>query len=293
MAIYNLGSINADHVYRVPHLPAAGETLAATAHSIGLGGKGTNQSIAAAQGGAVVHHIGAVGTDGAWAIEDLRKKGVGVSQIATLDIPTGHAIINVDANGENAIVIFSSANTAQDKKAITSALADATAQDYCLLQNETNLVPFAAELARSKGVQVVYSAAPFDADAVEEVLPFVDILAVNEGEAQQLAAQLGVAADRLPVAGVLITKGSKGAVYQTSGQKTEVAAFAVDPVDTTGAGDTYLGFFVAGMDAGMDIKGAMTFAAAAAALEVTKPGAADAIPTLSEVKAFLEDRLKR
>jgi len=291
MAIYNLGSINADHFYDVPHLPGAGETLAASAHHVGLGGKGANQSIAAARGGAVVHHIGAVGPDGAGAVDELRRHGVGVQHIARLDIPTGHAVINVDPEGENAIVIFSSANVAQEKDAVMAALDGATTRDYCLLQNETNLVAFAAEYAKSKGLQVVYSAAPFDADRVEEVLPFIDILVLNEVEAAQLAKALGVVPGRLPVAGVLITRGANGAVFQASGTPTEVEAFAVTPVDTTGAGDTYLGFFVAGMDAGMDRRGAMTFASAASALQVMRPGTADAIPSLDEVRQFLEERV--
>ncbi len=291
MAVFNLGSINVDHFYKVPHLPRPGETLAATAHSVGLGGKGANQSVAAARGGATVVHIGAVGRDGVWTVDRLREFGVGVDHIAVLEMPTAHAIINVDPEGENAIVIFSAANVAQDETRIEQAFADALGDDFCVLQNETDKVAFAAERAREQGLRVVYSAAPFDADKVEEVLPFIDLLVVNEVEAQQLSNALGVSPKNLPVAEVLITRGAKGAVYRSGGQEIEVASFEVDPVDTTGAGDTYLGFFVAGLDAGMDIKGAMTFAAAAAAIQVTRPGTADAIPDLVEVKAFLEQRL--
>lgn len=161
-----------------------------------------------------------------------------------------------------------------------------------MLQNETNLVAFTAELARELGMRVVYSAAPFDAQSVQEVLPFVDLLVVNEVEAQQLSDALGVSAENLPVAELLVTRGSKGAKYRSGGQEVCVPAFLVDPVDTTGAGDTYLGFFVAGLDVGMDIKGAMTFAAAGSAIQVTRPGTADAIPDLAEVKTFLEERLQ-
>ncbi|NOX39577.1 MAG: ribokinase [Alphaproteobacteria bacterium] len=291
MAIFNLGSINADYFYGLDHLPAAGETLAADDFIVGLGGKGANQSIAAVFGGAKVIHMGAIGTDGIWARDRLGEIGVDVEHVAVLEMPTGHAIINVDREGENSIVIFSSANVAQDEERIRAALDLARKDDVCILQNETNLVRFTAELAHQKGMRVIYSAAPFDADHAAGVLPFVDLLVVNEVEAAQLSQALGVGADKLPVPEVLITKGGDGAEYRAGATEISVAAFEVQPVDTTGAGDTYLGFFVAGIDAGIDIKGAMTFAAAAAAIQVTRQGTAEAIPKLDEVEEFLEQRL--
>lgn len=291
MAIWNLGSINIDHFYRVPRIPVPGETLAATTYATGLGGKGANQSIAAARGGAQVMHIGAVGPDGDRAIAALAEVGIDTGQIAVLDMPTGHAIINVDDAGENAIVIFSSANVALTQEQVRAALAKASQGDVCLLQNETNLAAYAAEIARDKGMRVIYSAAPFDADHAAEMLPFVDLLVLNEVEAAQLSEALGVSPARLPVAEVLITRGARGAIYRSGGDEVSVPAFAVEPVDTTGAGDCYLGFFAAGQSAGMDVKGAMTFAAAAAAIQVTREGTADAMPDLHEVKAFLEVRL--
>jgi len=291
MAIYNLGSINADHFYRLPHLPKPGETLPAREYSRGLGGKGANQSVAAARAGARVVHIGAVGQDGDWAIARLAEFGVNTDHIARLDMPTGHAIINVDDAGENAIVIYSAANMAQDKGRIRAALMAGGEGDFCILQNETNLVAYAAEIAQNKGMRVVYSAAPFQAEKAREVLPFVDILVLNEVEAAQLADALGVTSTHLPVSEVIVTRGARGAAYGAAGTEIEVPAFDVEAVDTTGAGDTWLGFFVAGLDAGMPVKGAMKFAAAGAALQVTRPGTAEAIPDLHEVKAFLEQRL--
>lgn len=288
MAIYNLGSINADHFYDVPHLPAPGETLPATGHRMGLGGKGANQSVAAAKMGARVVHIGAVGQDGAWAVAELTEAGVVTDHIATVDGPTAHAIINVDPGGENAIVIHSAANLGQTKDRLQAGLNGAGAGDFLLLQNETNLVPEAAEMARGLGMTVVYSAAPFDEDAVQAVLDHVDILVMNEVEARQLAEALGTSALELQVPTVLITKGERGAVLHDGGQETNVAAFRVKPVDTTGAGDTYLGAFIAGLDMGFDAKDAMRLAAAASAIQVTRPGTASAIPGRAEVDAFLD-----
>ncbi len=291
MAIYNLGSINVDHFYRVARLPRPGETVSARQYHRGLGGKGANQSVAAACAGARVIHIGAVGSDGDWAVEALAARGVNTDHIARLDMPTGHAIINVDDAGENAIVIHSAANMAQDEGRIRAALAGAGPGDYCILQNETNLVRYTAEIAQNKGMHVVYSAAPFDAEKVREVLPHVDTLVVNELEAGQLADALGVATTHLPVSEVVVTRGARGAAFGATGIEIELPAFEVTPVDTTGAGDTWLGFFVAGRDAGMAVKGAMKFALAGAALQVMRPGTAEAIPDLGEVKKFLEERL--
>jgi len=287
LTIYNLGSINADRFYSVPHLPKPGETLAATSHSVGLGGKGANQSIAAAKAGARVVHIGAVGPDGDWAVTALRDVGADVSHIAKVEVPTGHAIINVDQAGENAIVIFSSANTAQTEPAINAALSSAQKGDFLVLQNETNLIAYAANVGKRKGLRVVYSAAPFNADAVREVLPIIDMLVVNEVEADQLAKALAISISELPVPKILITRGSKGSSYQTGDQLVEMPAFQVVPVDTTGAGDTYLGFLVAGLDLGKPVPEAMRFAAAAAAIQVTRRGTAEAIPSVAEVAEFL------
>ncbi|MEM1237008.1 MAG: ribokinase [Pseudomonadota bacterium] len=286
MTIFCVGSINADHFYDVPHIPAPGETLAGANLRIGLGGKGANQSVAAAMAGSRVVHIGAVGKEGAWAVERLADRGVDTQHIATVDQPTAHAIINVAADGENAIVIYSGANLCQSEAAISAALKDAKAGDILILQNETSHQVEAARLAKKSGLKVVYSAAPFDADAVRAMLPHADLLVLNEIEAEQLQAALGVTLDDLDVEGVVITLGSKGARFETGGEAVEVQAPKVTAVDTTGAGDTFLGYFVSGLDHGIEATAALQFACDAAALKVTRPGTADAIPSRKEVEAF-------
>ncbi len=287
MAIYNLGSVNIDHVYRVPHLPAPGETLASTSFNSGLGGKGANQSIAIARAGGQVFHIGAVGADGGWLADQMANAGVDTRHLSVIDVPTGHAIINVDDAAENVIVLFTGANRALTEAMVNDALSDAGAGDWLLLQNETNLGVYAAKAARAKGMRVAYAAAPFDAEAVAEMLPVTDLLAVNHIEAAQLSKALGVPAAELPVALVLITRGADGATLQTGDEEISVEAFKVDPVDTTGAGDTFLGYFLAALDLGQPAKDALTFASAASAIQVTKVGAAVAIPAAAEVEAFL------
>lgn len=288
MTIYNLGSINIDHSYSVPNLPRPGETVAATARITGLGGKGANQSIAIARSGGRVVHIGAVGADGGWTVETLRAAGVDTGAVQVADAPTGHAMIAVDAAAENAIVLFAGANRQIDSDRVAATLAQARPGDWLLVQNETNGGVAAARAARDRGLRVAYCAAPFDAEAVAEILPLVDLLSVNEGEAAALRASLPEAA--LAGCDLLVTHGSRGAAYIGPERTVRVAAFAVDPVDTTGAGDTFLGYALAGLDGGMTVEAALRRAAAAAALQVTRAGAAEAIPPAREVADFLARR---
>ena len=287
--IYNLGSINIDHFYRLPHLVGSGETLAASDHVTGLGGKGANQSVAAAQSGANVRHIGAVGPDGADMVEKLAAFGVDTSHIGEVSAPTAHAIVMIDTNGENQIVIYSGANRMQDANVITNCMAKAAPGDWLMLQNETSHQVHAAKAAKAAGLNVVYSAAPFDQAAVQDILPFTDLLIMNQVEADQLSQALDSPLAKLPVAHILITKGPGGADWHDT--KTQeivsIPAFSVTPVDTTGAGDTFAGYMVAGLAAGLSPQKAGRRAAAAAAISVTRNGTADAIPSLAEVEAFL------
>lgn len=290
MAIWNLGSINIDHVYRLDSLPKPGETLASRGYAQGLGGKGANQSVAAARAGATTHHLGAMGTGDDWVRDRLAQAGVDMGHVARLDDQaTGHAIILLDADAENAIVIHPGANRAIDEAALTDALSTLSPSDTLLIQNETNGQVAAAQAAQARGARVIYSAAPFDLEAVRAVLPHVSILAMNEGEAQQLFADIP---GDLPVQGLLITRGAHGAEYRdlTTGQVHSQSSFRVTPVDTTGAGDTFAGYFAAALDGGADIPAALRLASGAAAVKVTRAGAGDAIPTRAEVEAFLADQ---
>lgn len=286
MTIHCLGSINVDHVHRVPHFPAAGETLTDEGYGVGLGGKGANQAVAAARSGAATRFIGAIGRDGEWTLDPLREAGIETSGVATLNAATGHAVIYVDPNGENNIVIHGGANQALTQSMIDSALAQAKPGDWFLTQNETSLVTEGIAAAKARGLKTAYSAAPFDAAAAEAVLPHLDLLAVNEGEAAALRAHLGRDPD-VPM--MVTTLGAKG-VTVTRRDRTLLTspAFDVTAIDTTGAGDTFIGTLVGALDQGADLASALPIASAAAAISVTRPGAADAIPTAAEVAAFLE-----
>ncbi|AWI82286.1 ribokinase [Alloyangia pacifica] len=288
MAIYNLGSINADMTYRVPHLLAPGETLATSSLTRGLGGKGANMSVAAARAGAQVRHLGAVGDDGRWAIERLTEYGVDTRQIAVLSEATGHAIIMLDAEAENCILIYPGANRALSVERIETGLAEALPEDIFVFQNETNAQREAAELASARGLRVAYAAAPFDADAVTLVLPLLDLLVLNEIEAAQLEKATGQGIDSIPVRDVVVTLGARGCrwINTDSRQTRDFAALPVTPVDTTGAGDTFTGYLLAGLDRGLPMVTSIEMAQRAAAIMVTRQGTADVIPDLKDVTEY-------
>ncbi|SNS10231.1 ribokinase [Antarctobacter heliothermus] len=288
MTIFNLGSINADLFYRVPHLPGPGETLAARSFQRGLGGKGANMSVAAARGAARCVHIGAVGADGVWAVDRLTEYGVYTQHILTVSQDTGNALIAIDDAGENNIILYPGANQAIPIDHIAAALQDAESSDVFLTQNETNGQREAAEIASAKGMRVAYAAAPFDPVAVQAVLPLLDILFLNEVEARQLQEATGTASEALPVRDVIVTLGGDGARWHNTdtGETLIFDAIKVSPVDTTGAGDTFTGYVLAGLDRGMPMAQAIEQAMVAGAIMVTRQGTADVIPDLRDVRDF-------
>lgn len=288
MTVFCLGSINIDHVYRLPRLPGPGETTSARSHVPGLGGKGVNQSVAALRAGAAVVHVGAVGRGDAWIEGELARHGVALDRIARVAEGTGHAIVAVDDRGENQIIIFSGANLAQDPALIASTLAEGQPGDTLLLQNETSHQVEAAMQARARGMKVFYSAAPFALGPLVAILPQVTHLLVNAGEAEALVAATGTALTDLPVEAVIVTRGAEGAEWISAGREPLFTpAFPVTPVDTTGAGDCFAGSLAAALDRGETPERALRYAAAAAAVQVTRPGAAPAMPTRAEVEALL------
>ncbi|MCT4556850.1 MAG: ribokinase [Pelagimonas sp.] len=287
MTVYNLGSINIDYLYQVPHLPLAGETLAATGYQRGLGGKGANMSVAMARAGSRCVHIGALGDDGRWALDRMTEYGVDTRHIQCAG-STGHANIYVDRQGENAIVLFPGANAQITTASVIAGLAEAHSGDHFICQNETNAQVEAARMAQAKGLRVTYAAAPYETSAVQAMLPFADLLILNEVEARQLTQATGHAPGDLPVSDVVVTLGVRGARWHDNqtGSEQDIPACKVDPVDTTGAGDTFTGYMLAGLDQGMPMAQSLTLASRASALMVTRMGTADVIPDLKEVRAF-------
>lgn len=282
MTIFNFGSIVSDNFYRTPRIPTPGESVRAESFKNGLGGKGANQSIAAKRAGSDVFHIGAVGYDGDDILDTLKDNGINTENIHKTNIKTGHANITIDPSGENAITFFAGANDSQTLVKLTRGFDSALPGDICLLQNEVNLVLEAAKVAKLKKMKVIYSAAPFNISHLKSVIKYVDLTVVNQSEHALLVKEFESNFDKP----LLITKGSKGSCYLSTSKKLKCATPDVTPVDTTGAGDTYLGYFASYLDQGMSIGEAMDIASFAAALQVTKNGTSEAIPSLKTVTKF-------
>ena len=277
---YNLGGINLDLVYQVPHFPAPGETLMSTDFQRYPGGKGLNQSVAMARAGASVVHIGACGADADFCLQELIDAGVQLAVDQTRPV-SGQGVIYIDPTGENQIVVLPAANLEITQQQIRQGLESMNSQDWLVLQNETNLQVQAATLAHSLGARVAYSAAPFEFEALSQVLPYVDVVAMNQGESEQAIKTLGSQPEQWGCQ-VLITLGSQGSKFFDGQQWFAQAAVEVVPVDTTGAGDTFFGYFIAHLDQAGPQQ-ALKLASLASAIQITRPGAASAIPRLDEL----------
>lgn len=297
MAVINFGSINIDHVYQVDHFVQPGETIASNNYQVLLGGKGANQSIALAKAGAEVLHVGCINENDTKFKQAMIKHGVNGRFIRCSDTASGHAIIQVTPNGENAIFLFGGANREISERDIQTALSDTDANDWVLLQNETSGIADILAAAKAKGLKVAFNPAPMTHDIKSLNFQHIDLLIVNEVEAAELsecARMNDIEAffqSHFAHAEVIITMGKQGAKYihpkNTNKDDIVIPAFVVEVVDTTAAGDTFIGFFMAHYQQHSIPQQALRFACAASALTVTKQGAAQSIPNIDEVEAFL------
>jgi ribokinase len=274
------GSINVDVMVPVPHLPGAGETVLGGDYALLPGGKGANQALAARRAGAEVRLAGAVGRDGfaAVALELLRRDGVDLGLVREVGRPTGCAAIMVGEDGENLIAVASGANGAVVAAQVPDRLLGAGTTLVCQMEvpaAETVALIRRAHAAGARTVLNLAPALPLDPG----VFAALDWLVANEGE----AATLGTARPRQ---GKIVTLGGKGAVaILADGGEIAVPALPVTPVDTTGAGDTFVGAFVAALDLGLEIEAALRFAGAAASLSCLGRGAQPAMPTREAIDA--------
>ncbi|MEM1026607.1 MAG: ribokinase [Planctomycetota bacterium] len=294
--LHNIGSINLDLVYHLPAIVRPGETLSASDCDRYPGGKGANQSIAAARAGQRVRHVGRVGEDGRWLADQLGAEGVEMEHVAIdPDLPTGHAIIQIDPAGENAIVLLAGANHGIDQAQLDRALADAHPDDWVLTQNETGNARQVIERAAHRGLPCALNPAPITDDLHGLSLESLALLVVNETESRFFAED-STPMNRVRVLGkrvaglAVLTLGAEGAVASDGERHWTVPGLTVPVVrDTTSAGDTFTGYLVAGLMAKRTVADALRFAAAAAALAVTKDGAIPSIPTAEATVRFLRD----
>lgn len=289
--VLNFGSINIDHVYRVAHFVQPGETQASMSLTTVLGGKGANQSAATAQAGCLVAHIGQLGTVDSWCIKELAALGVDTGYISLVDGSSGHAIIQVNDAGENAIVLHGGANRSLQITQLEAAMQDNPSAEYLLLQNEVNDIGDAIELAHARQLKIVFNPAPMDKSVVHLPLDKIHTLILNQGEAQQLSGlnkpemALDYLARKFSDTRIIITLGANGAVWQKGAERQHCASPKVTPIDTTGAGDTFVGYFVAGLVDQLETKMNLHRACKAAAIATTTAGAIPSIPRLDDVIA--------
>lgn len=297
-----VGSVNMDLVFRTPRMPAAGETITGDGFQQVSGGKGANQAVAAARQGAVVSFVGVIGDDsfGRLAIDSLGREGVATAHMyVDTAAASGVAGIFVDRRGENSIVLAPGANAVLTEGQVDAATAAIAGADYliCQLESPVGSVARAIAIARQHGVRVVFNPAPA-APLPDGLLASVDYLVLNETEAAQLtgvavadAASAAAAAAVLLARGagaVLLTMGAGGVLVATPGHQRLIAAVKVAAVDTTAAGDTFVGALTVALGRGLGLDDAVTQAQHAAALAVTRMGAQTSIPTRAELLEFIQ-----
>ncbi len=293
MKIVNFGSLNLDYVYQTPHFVLPGETLAATGQTVKPGGKGLNQSIALARAGAKVSHAGCVGQGGQGLVELLEQNGVDTRWIRPVEALQGNAMIQVTPSGENAILLFGGSNQAVTESQIDQTLAVLQAGDYLVLQNEISCLPYLVERAAQKRLRVVLNPSPFEESLRALDYGAMEWLLVNEVEAQQLSGSKepesawNILHSRYPRLKLVLTLGGAGAICCTPQQTIRQPAFAATAVDTTAAGDTFTGYFLAALTQKRPLADCMRRAAAAAAVSVSRPGASSSIPMAHEVEEYL------
>ena len=294
--LVNVGSLCIDLVYPVPAIVKAGETLVSGVRQIFPGGKGLNQSIAAARAGAKVKHFGAVGEDGDMLLEQLQQEGIDITGVQRLQGASGQAIIQVDAQGQNAIVISGGSNRLLSPELIDQAVAQLQPDDWLLLQNEVNDVGMIMTRAAATGAKLAFNVAPPDERIFEYPIELLKLLVVNEPEAMALAAQQTPEAAfaslvaSYPETHIVLTQGKDGLMCYDAeqGQQHRMGTFKVSAVDETAAGDAFVGYLLAGLVDGKSLLQAIPMASAAGALAVTAAGAAPSIPEAEAVAALLQ-----
>lgn len=297
--IINLGSLCVDHVYRVDSLVGAGETTASRDHQLFPGGKGLNQSLAASLAGGQVSHVGAVGEDGRFLVELLANHGVDTDNIQVLAGASGHAVIQVTPQGQNAIVIAGGSNHQLSASLIQTTIDAVAPGDWLLLQNEINDVDQILAAAAARNLQVALNVAPVDGREANYDLAAVKLLIVNEVEAMALAqhrnANIESVADAfaelqqaIPQSHLVLTQGKQGLRYAHNHRDLSLSAHSVVAVDETAAGDAFIGFLLAAIAQGKAMEIALREACAAGALAVTKAGAATSIPHQKDVLNFMQ-----
>ncbi len=293
MKLLDFGSLNIDHVYRLERLVREGETIAAGDYQRNAGGKGLNQAIALRKAGAEVFMAGAVGQDGGFLLRFLASQGVDTRLVRTLDAPTGHALIQVDRQGHNSIIVYGGANRLITPEMADSILGEFAPGDYVLLQNEISPLDHILRSAHQRGLRIIINPSPITQELLEAPLHLANWLILNETEGHELSGQtqpdaiLDALIKRYPGCRFVLTLGEAGSIYADSVKRVKQPAFTVPAVDTTAAGDTFTGYFLESVMKGETVERALLRASKASSITVGRPGAGQSIPCSDEVELAL------
>lgn len=289
MKILNFGSLNIDKVYAVEEIVKGGETIDSISFSESVGGKGLNQSIAVAKAGGNIMHAGCVGKDGEILLQALKDNNVDTSLIKTVETASGQAIIQVDKHGQNCIILFHGANYEVDKAYIDEVMQDFAQGDILILQNEIFNIDYIIEVAKAKQMKIYLNSSPINENLNKYNIQAIDGIFVNEHEGAYLADKekvediLDSLASKYPELEIILTFGDKGAYYRHKDINIFQPAYKVDAVDTTAAGDTFTGYFIALRQQGKSIEESLQKANKASSITVSRKGASISIPKIAEV----------
>ncbi len=283
------GSINIDVTYRVPHIVRKGETIPSIKEEKGIGGKGANQSVALSKAGSDVYLAGRIGSDGVFILYALEDYGVKISNVAiSKENPTGKAIIQVDAEGDNSIILFPGANALTEKDHIDAVLSKFKKGDYLVLQNEINNLEYLINKGRELGLVLCLNPSPITEEVLKLDYSKVDIVFINEIEGKALlnsrkrlsyedmAHLLG---KKYPKTEIVLTLGSDGSYYINGNEIVYQGIIDYPVFDTTAAGDTFLGYFIASRIKGKSVNDCLYYASKASGIAVSSTGAAKSIPS--------------
>lgn len=290
MKVLNFGSLNVDYVYNVDHMVQGGETLSSSGMNIFLGGKGFNQSAALAKAGLEVYHAGQIGEDGLGFLDGCKEYGIHSDFVRKVEGKSGHTIIQVDKNGQNCILLYGGSNRSITKDFVDEVLSHFEKGDFLVLQNEINMMDYIIDAAYEKGMVIVLNPSPMDAYLDNCDMNKVSYFLLNEIEGAQLTGEEDLdkvpakLLEKYPNAKIVLTLGQEGSVYMDKEQTVRQGIYKVKAVDTTAAGDTFTGYFIAGVIAGEPVPQVLSRAAKASAIAVSRKGAAPSIPFRKEVE---------
>ena len=291
--ILDFGSLNIDIIYKVDHIVKEGETISSSAIIQSAGGKGANQAAAAAKANAEVYLAGKIGQDGAFLLDLLNSYNVNTSLVYTYEGQTGQAIIQLDKNSQNSIILFPGGNKLITKDEVDEVLSNFTEGDYILLQNEISNLDYIINAAYKKNMIICLNPSPFN-DVINNIdLNKVNIIFVNEIEAETLCGKkentddmINSILDKYNNLEIVLTLGKNGVIYAKGDIRHSFGIYDVEVKDTTAAGDTFTGYFIALRSKGETVEKALEISSKASSITVSKMGAMESIPTYNEVMKY-------